>query len=415
MKASASPRRRGGARRLAWRLHQWAGLQLSLYLTFVLATGALAVVAHEIDWLTRPAMWVTPTPPEERVPWSQVMNAARGAIEDGTVEIVYAPLHAAAPFDAVVRTSDGNRLHVYVHPATAEVTGTGAWFGVQRFLRDAHRRLMIMDTIGGVRIGIVLVCLSSVLLLVTLVTSLYVYKRWWRGFLRRPQGRDQRAFTGDLHRVTGVWSLWFVLLMTVTGLWYLAEEFGARPARAPLPPAVAERSEGQPVASIDELPCATAIDAGLATLAAAAPAYRVSAVLPPTERLPVLRVLGQDRALLVGAIDNTVWIDPASGRLLGRMDPTTLDAHQRIAAANNPLHFGTFGGLTTKLIWFAFGLLLTALAVTGCIVHALRLARQDPALLGWAGGLRANWQAMGRARWPAVALVVTPVVLAFVS
>ncbi len=32
-------------------LHRWVGLKLSILLSFVLITGTLATVSHEIDWL----------------------------------------------------------------------------------------------------------------------------------------------------------------------------------------------------------------------------------------------------------------------------------------------------------------------------------------------------------------------------
>ncbi|MEQ9003801.1 MAG: PepSY-associated TM helix domain-containing protein, partial [Pseudomonadales bacterium] len=216
--ASVSARRRARrGRSLWWRVHQWAGLQASLYLTFVLVTGTLAVLAHEIDWLLRPAMWVAPTEVEERVSWGTVTKAVTAHAPDAQVLMLSAPLHAASAFDAVI-VRDGERRHVYVHPRTGTVTGEGAWMSVQRFLRDAHRRLMLFQTFGGVRIGIVLVCLSSVLLLLSLVTSFWVYKKWWRGYLRWPRGRDARSLTGDTHRFMGLWSLWFVVVITWTGL-----------------------------------------------------------------------------------------------------------------------------------------------------------------------------------------------------
>ena len=46
--------------RLWWLVHQWAGLKLAILLTFVFATGTLAVLSHEIDWLLQPGLRVSP-------------------------------------------------------------------------------------------------------------------------------------------------------------------------------------------------------------------------------------------------------------------------------------------------------------------------------------------------------------------
>jgi uncharacterized iron-regulated membrane protein len=42
-----------------------------------------------------------------------------------------------------------------------------------------------------------------------------------------------------------------------------------------------------------------------------------------------------------------------------------MSALERFGAAVDPLHFGDFGGLVSKLVWFIFGLALTGLAITG--------------------------------------------------
>jgi len=64
-----------------------------------------------------------------------------------------------------------------------------------------------------------------------------------------------------------------------------------------------------------------------------------------------------------------------------------------------PLHFGTFGGVWSKLIWFAFGSFLTALAVSGVAIYALRLSREKRAAVVWTTA----WRGMGVWRWPALA------------
>ena len=110
------------------------------------------MMSHEIDWLLHPAMWTSPTVESERVSWGTALNTVLDAYPEVTTFSINAPIHSAAPFDVVVAGSEG-RKHVYVSPNTGKVTGEGPWFNVQRFLRDAHRRIMIFETYKGVRIG----------------------------------------------------------------------------------------------------------------------------------------------------------------------------------------------------------------------------------------------------------------------
>ena len=49
------------AARTWWKVHQWVGLKISLFMTFVLFTGTLAVVSAELDWLLEPSMRVAPS------------------------------------------------------------------------------------------------------------------------------------------------------------------------------------------------------------------------------------------------------------------------------------------------------------------------------------------------------------------
>ena len=81
-----------------------------------------------------------------------------------------------------------------------------------------------------------------------------------------------------------------------------------------------------------------------------------------------------DGTWLVRPRASYVAFDPADGSVLGSHRSRDAGLHQRISEMADPLHFGYFGGLLTKLVWFAFGAVLSALSITGIMVYGTRIA-----------------------------------------
>ncbi len=373
-----------------WTVHSWAGLKLSIFLGFILFTGTLAVFAHELDWLVTPAMRVQPRadPPAS---WGRIAAAAQRADPAGRLQAIYAPVDPWFAVEAWMQHGKGAPRRIYIDPWTAEVTGQHGWANVHRFLRQVHRHLMLPT-----RIGIPIVCSMALLLLASLVTGVVTYKKWWRGFLRRPRGGNARRLTGDLHRLGGLWSLWFVALIAVTGLWYLVETLGGQAPVATLPPVAA----GAPP------PVGAELDRLAAIARRVRPGLTVNELRFTADSGVVF--LGQDSAWLVRDRVNGVAIDPRSAQVTAVLDGRELGVHQRIAEMADPLHFGTFGGLATKAIWFVFGAILTGMAATGVLIYSQRLAKAAR------GNLRkrdAAWSGMGPWAYVAVALVLLALIL----
>lgn len=373
-------------RSLWWRVHNWAGLKLSIFLTWVLLTGTLAVFSHEMDWLSRPALRVTP---QDAAPasWGAMAAAAQAAVPAANVTSVYRPPHDW--FAAEAMTVDGNdvRVRVYLDPYQGSVRGTGPWLSFQRFFREMHRHLLL-----PAKYGIPLVSSLSLLLLASLVTGLVTYKKFWRGFFKRPRGGEPRRLTGDLHRLAGLWSLWFVALIALTSIWYLVESLGGD-APYNKPPEVAARAPRLDAVSIDRFAAAAQ---------RAYPALDIREMRLPDEPGGAVGFFGQADALLVRDRVNGVWIDPADGRVVEVTRGETLSLHQRISEMADPLHFGTWGGMATKIVWFLFGAAMTALSVTGVMIYSLRLRAADAAH----GGVGRAVAGMGLWRYPAIGLVL---------
>lgn len=392
--AKARGKQVGGekGRSLWWRVHSWAGLKLAIFMTFVLATGTLAVFAHEIDWLVTPAMRTSPQD-GPRASWGALAAAATKAAPQGRLQTLYAPIDPWFTAEAWVDMGKGAPRRVYIDPWSGEVTGTHGWANVHRFLRQAHRHLMLPT-----KIGIPLVSSLALLLLASLVTGIVTYKKWWRGYFRLPRGGDARRLSGDLHRLGGLWSLWFVALIALTGMWYLVETLGGNAA---VPKLVK-------VETVVPAPTGDALDRLVAAARRLRPELNIREIRFTEDNGVVL--LGQDRAWLVRDRANGLAIDPANGHVLTTLDGVDLDIHQRISEMADPLHFGTFGGLATKVIWFLFGTILTGMAVTGVIIYAKRLEKAErhqrtAGRIAWAG--MGAWGYVGTAL-VILALVLTP-------
>lgn len=351
-----------------WRVHAWAGLKLSLFAGFVFLTGTLGVFAHEMDWIADRAMRADAG--DTRVAsWGTIAANVADAVPGGTILSIARGPDPWFATTAIVRASDRHLRRALVDPATGRVNRVAGFGSVERFLRDIHRRLMLPAAIG-----IPIVTSLSFVLVTSLVTGLMVYKKWWRGFFRFPKRRSgARRLAGDLHRLLGLWSLWFVTLVALTSFWYLIELLGAKaPETAP------HASSSRAFATA--MPVGARLDRMVATAHAAYPELDIRAVQYPIGFFGGIGFTGQGRVSLTTDTGSAVWIDPGTGQPVKIVRGERLSVHQRIAEMADPLHFGTFGHLWTKVIWFLFGSFLTALSVTGAIIYAKRLADGGSAL-----------------------------------
>jgi len=388
------------ASRLWWHVHQWVGFKLVLFMTFICLTGSLAVLSSEIDWLLQPSLRVWPSTVQAEPDWEKIVSSATHYPGVKQIQTIDEPTASAFAARAMVVWEDGRYGFLHIHPTTGVVQGIGPWVGAQRIFRNMHRHLNL-----PVWIGVPIVCTLAVLLLVSLVSSFIVYKKWWRGFLKMPRRRDARTWWGDFHRLAGVWSLWFVALISVTGLWYLVEQLGAD---APVPRVNIE----EPAPLPKGLPALGAqFAASYRAARAADPALDITTIVFPTKKLPAFAFHGEKTAWLVRPRANAVWTEVASARVIGRFDGRDLDAHQRISEMADPLHFGSFGGYWTKIPWFLFGLTLTALSVSGVAIYATRIGKEIKESTPFGRGFGRAWRGMGGWRWLALAPIATAFIM----
>ena len=347
--------------------HGWLGLNFGLVLWIICLSGTVAVVSHEIDWLLNPALRVVPQ--SSRASYGRMYQAVRQQYPDAEVTIAWAPVGPRFACEFWLQETGGGTQRVYVDPYTAQVQGVGSWFNTQRFFRDFHRRFFWFAWWG-----IWLVAAYGCVLLTSSLSGLLFYRRWWAKLFYLRWGKGGRLFWSDLHRLCGVWTMLFAVLIAATGVWYFVEIPLRWSIDQPPPPQL-------PEASVDARQRGTAtlpVDEWVRIARQTIPQLEVGAIFFPTRPDRPVRIDGQATAWLVRDRANSVLIDPISGAVLSSQRAEQLGALRRWEDTADPLHFGNFAGLTSKVIWFAFGLALCVLMPTGAYLW-VRRARQTAA------------------------------------
>ncbi len=193
--------------------------------------------------------------------------------------------------------------------------------------------------------------------------------RYLRPRLRLSKGN--RIFWGD--RLAGAWSIPFIAIMAVTAGWFLIQaalddnHVTISTAGAPLVVArgdVPIVAKGAPSPQITLERAATEVRAQL-------PDLEPSFVQLPGNAYGYIRVGGRGAYPL---LFETAEVKLCNGTVARTRRVSDLSALELIAGSMRPLHTGDFAGVWLKLVYFAFGLLLTVLVFSGMMVWTRRTA-----------------------------------------
>lgn len=349
-------------RPLHYLLHSLFGLTLSLFLGFVCLTGTVATVSHEIEWLLDPA--VRATSDGQTDDWVAMWQLLRDTYPDAHIASIGSYDRADSSYfarEATLVRPDGTEFRALIDPRRLVITGERNRASFHSVMRGLHYYLLLPT-----EVPFYLVTSLGVMLAVLLVTGILTYKKFWRGFFRLPSyRRPVRAWMGDLHRFIAVWSLWFIAVMALTGIWYLVER--AVPSVETPPPLASERV-------IAPTPNADTVRLWIDSARRALPGLSITFVIMPYESGDPAIIQGQWHAALVRERANAAFIDPVTNALLDTRIAHELSALERWVHTADPLHFGNFIGLAGKLVWVLFGLCLTSLCLTGAVIFAKRTA-----------------------------------------
>lgn len=354
-------------------VHSWLALPIWFFVLIVCVTGTLATVSQEIVWLANPDIRAPkPSPDAELLTLGQALEKVQQAEPDLKVLSLMRPDESHFALSARVSYPDGSSPTLYVNPYTGVIQGVSPQFDFRQFTRALHGWWLVPFT-NGFSWGWYLVSLLGLPMLASLITGLVVYKKFWKGFftprLRLRQGA--RVFWGDFHRLSGIWSIWFIAVISITGTWFLVQavlfDNHISISTEGVPPVIAR--DAVPRSESATPPPQLNLDQMIAEAVERVPSLDPKRVFLSGNAYSLTFVEGRGWYPLM---DQTVGVSPYDGdvgyvRLLE--DRSKLEF---VTESMRPLHTGDFGGLWVKLIWFVFGLLLSLMVLSGLLIWSKR-------------------------------------------
>lgn len=361
-------------KKLFFKIHSWIGIKLSILFFIVCFSGTLATVSHELDWLFNPQMRVTPV--DTLASMNTMIKNIEAAYPEARLFYIGATTEPYLSYQANIQIGDEFR-YVFVNQHTGVVQGE-ANLTIQRYLRDLHYYLFIPFQVGHFT-----VLLFGFMLFISLVTALVFYKNWWRKLFELKRGNGPVVLFRSFHRLVGAWSVPFVILFSVTGIWYFVERTnlgGVSRIANPKTPKIEEIFMDS--TQFAHLHYKLDYDRITTVAEAAIPNLVVGNIVPPRSKTAPIYVTGKSDVPFVRKRANRVYIHPVTYEVVGTQKAREIGTVTWLNDIADPLHFGYFGGLATKILWFLGGLGITFLVGSGIWISLKRKvhnARQEKA------------------------------------
>ncbi|MBD2385746.1 PepSY-associated TM helix domain-containing protein [Cylindrospermum sp. FACHB-282] len=347
-------------RNIAFILHRYIGLAVGLLLIFVGLTGSLLVFEDEIDELIIAHQFEKVIPQGERISVESALNLVTAAYANRPdlqpTSIITLPKKSTY----VVRMSpkEGENREVFVNPYTGAILGDRGQETSLRFkMIDLHYSLLAGKT------GAIIVGIGGFLLFVLAISGLVLWPGWRRlisGFKIKLNAHPKRALF-DIHKVAGIVSAVFLTLIAFTGFCWNFEDF-TKPAiyavtfTSKLSKPVSQLVPGKSPLGIDEI--LQKVDSALTDAV-------TSFILLPKKPEDVFSIYQKLPQEINSYGNSAIYLDQYSGEILRIDNALKAPLGDRILNSFYPLHYGTFGGLPTRILYVFVGLSPLILFITG--------------------------------------------------
>jgi uncharacterized iron-regulated membrane protein len=344
--------------------HRYIGLAIGILAAAIGFTGSLLIIHGWTSQLSTKTATITPT--GDRLPIPALIDIAKKANPTLTLESLELSAKASTPTTAWWVDAGDKWISAQLNPYTGAVlSSTNSSDGsYTKFLYDIHISLM-----GG-EWGAYVAGIVGLLATILCITGIILWPGWRKlaaGFKIKWDAKIKRL-NFDLHKVAGIIAAVFLAMAMGTGfIW----NYGTW-----MNPIIYAITFSSPTAEVEiasqvianQPPVAITADL-IQTASTALPNGDITSISLPIKPEGTIQVKKN-----INDLEFSAHIDQFSGKIIKIIDPlkTTKSLGDIVTDSFGPVHFGTFAGEASRILYVFVGLSPTILLATGLIMFSYR-------------------------------------------
>jgi uncharacterized iron-regulated membrane protein len=354
-------------KRRIYQIHSWLGLIAGLALLVIGLTGSALVFKQEIDSILAPGLVVLPDASKPRLDHDTFLSTLQSKLPDHVVA-GWGKVDKPGLSDGVyiIKIGDQEGKMIYVDPTT----GLPRSSDLEKNETIGDWLLKLHFTFFADHVGELVVGLFGIVFCLLGITGVILYRNFWKHLFQLRWKKSARIFFSDLHKMVGISSTAFNLLLGFTGAWWnLSHLISHLVAEVPEPVVKTVGRQWADTVSIEKL---------VADARVIIPGYQANWVSLPREKGGDVMMFGgiEEQGVLRSPYGSIVVFNGATGELKSATRAGETGVWNQILDSFRPLHFGNFGGLPVKILWSLGGLAPAILALSGTFLWWKRKFRK---------------------------------------
>lgn len=354
-------------RDLTFTLHRYIGLAVGLILVIVGLTGSLLVFEKEIDHFLLNLQIEHIVPQGERVSIESVVDTVKAAYADAK-DLKIASINMLppeSPYKVWLKSPADKWTEVFVNPYTGKILGTrqseNTLIG---FTFKLHYQLLAGE------VGTIVVGIAALLLFILCITGLVLWPGWRKlisGFKIKWLAHPKRVHF-DIHKVAGIIAVVFLAMIAFTGFCWNFYDFTKPVIYAVTLTPIPDVPVSKPIAGKSPLGITEILQKADAALPGAITTF-ISLPEKPEEAFRIRKKFPQETEEYGRS---QIYLDQYSGKIVQMQNALSPSLGDSVLNSFGPLHYGTFGGLATRILYVFVGFSPTLLFVTGFVMWQYR-------------------------------------------